>query len=85
MLSLACRAPIGPDPLSLAMALSNVLDSNTVKGLGVASTLVDALMALSRGEKKLAAAFVGAAALAYRWSSLGFLAQVLLRAYRRFR
>jgi hypothetical protein len=42
-------------------------------------------MALSRDEKRLAAAFVGAAALTYRWSSLGILVQVLLRAYRRFR
>jgi hypothetical protein len=67
------------------MELTEVLNSKSVQRLGVVSTLVDALMALSRGEKRLAAAFLGAAALAYQWSSLGLLVQVLLRAYRRFR
>lgn len=67
------------------MVLSEVLGSKSVRRLGVVSTLVDAAMALSRGEKRIAAAFLGAAALAYRWSALGFLVQILVRVYRRYR
>jgi hypothetical protein len=67
------------------MMLTDVLDSTSLKGLGVATTLADAVVALSRDEKRLAVAFFGAAALAYRWSYIGLLAQVLVRAYRRFR
>jgi hypothetical protein len=64
------------------MALARALDSNSVKRLGVLSALVEAGLALSRGEKRLAGLLLGVAALSYRWSALGALLQGLLRLYR---
>ena len=43
--------------------------------------LVESGLALARGKRRLAALLFGAAALAYRFSYLGFVAEVLIRIY----
>jgi len=43
--------------------------------------LVEAGLALSRGKRRLATMLLGAAAIAYRFSYLGFVAEVLIRLY----
>ncbi|MFC7045466.1 hypothetical protein ACFQH6_08645 [Halobacteriaceae archaeon GCM10025711] len=67
------------------MLLRDLLDSRHVRQLSAVSMLLEALQSLRRGRSRVALAFVGAAALAYRWSAVGFLAELLVRAYRRQR
>ena len=43
--------------------------------------LVETGLALARGKRRLAALLLGASALAYRFSYLGFVAEVLIRFY----
>lgn len=63
------------------MGLTQVLHSRGARQLGAVSMLVEAGLALARGKRRLAALFLGAAALAYRVSALGILAEVLIRLY----
>jgi hypothetical protein len=67
------------------MGLTQVLDSPHAKRLSVLTMLVEAGIALLRGNKKVAALLVGAAAIAYRWSGVGFAVEILIRLYQRRR
>ncbi|WP_267643691.1 hypothetical protein [Haloarchaeobius amylolyticus] len=67
------------------MSLANVFDSTRTRQASALSMLAEAGMALWRGKTKVAALFLGAAAIAYRWSALGFAAEGLIRLYRRSR
>lgn len=65
------------------MGLFKLLASKRSKQLSVVSTLAEAAMSFKRGQKKLAALLVGVAALSYKKSSLGFLAQILVKLYQK--
>ena len=65
------------------MGLNALLRSKKVKRASTLSMLVEAVLSWSRDERRLAVLFLGAAALAYRWSALGLVAEVALRLYRR--
>lgn len=43
--------------------------------------LVEAGLALARGRRRIAVLLLGAAALAYRFSVLGFVVEALIRVY----
>ena len=53
--------------------------------IAIISTLVDAAMALRRGENWAAALLLGAAALSTRVTGAGVVASLLVRLLRRFR
>lgn len=61
--------------------LGGLLNSSSAKNLSALSMLVEAGLALARGKRKIAALLLGAAALASRWSAIGFLAEILIRIY----
>ena len=61
--------------------LSRLLNSSGAKNLSALSMLVEAGLALARGKRKIAAMLLGAAALASRWSIVGFLAEIAIRIY----
>lgn len=63
------------------MGVTRVLDSQGARRLSAVSMLVEAGLALVRGKRRLAALLLGAAALAYRFSFLGVVAEVLIRFY----
>ncbi|EMA51033.1 MULTISPECIES: hypothetical protein [Halococcus] len=67
------------------MGLSDLLTSKRSGLVSAVSMLVEAGLALYRGDKKIAALLLGAAALAYRWSFVGAIAEILIRAYQRLR
>ncbi|USZ68201.1 hypothetical protein NGM10_00310 [Halorussus salilacus] len=64
--------------------MANV-NSNSVNGLSIVSTLVDAAVAFARGRTKSGVLLLGAAALSSRLPGLGTATSILLRLYRRFR
>lgn len=61
------------------MGLLKMLGSKRARQLSVLSTLLEAVMALRRGKKKLAALLVGVAVLSYKRSGLGFVAQLAVK------
>lgn len=61
--------------------LSRLFNSSGAKNLSALSMLVEAGLALARGKRKIAAMLLGAAALASRWSWVGFLAEIAIRVY----
>ena len=63
------------------MGITRVLRSRGARNLSAVSMLVEAGLALARGKRTIAALLLGAAALAYRFSAVGFLAEVLIRLY----
>ena len=63
------------------MGVTQSLNSSGVRRLSAVSMLVEAGLALARGKRTLAALLLGAAAFAYRFSCLGFVAEVLIRFY----
>lgn len=63
------------------MGVAQAPNSKGARQLSAASMLVEAGLALSRGKRRLAVMLLGAAALAYRFAILGFLAEVLVRLY----
>lgn len=67
------------------MGLADLLTSKRSGQISALSMLVEAAIALYRGERDVAALFLGAAALAYRWSFLGMVAEILIKAYQRIR
>ncbi|EMA46242.1 hypothetical protein [Halococcus saccharolyticus] len=67
------------------MGLSDLLTSKRSGMISAVSMVVEAGLALYRGDKKIAALLLGAAALAYRWSFVGAIAEILIRAYQRLR
>jgi len=67
------------------MGLTDLLTSKRSGQISALSMLVEAAIALYRGERDVAALFLGAAALAYRWSFLGAVAEILIKAYQRIR
>ena len=67
------------------MGLSDLLTSKRSGLVSVISMVVEAGLALYRGDTKIAALLLGAAALAYRWSFVGAIAEILIRAYQRLR
>lgn len=58
--------------------------SDIVKGVGVVTTVADALSAFARGRYGSGVFLLLAAAVSSRVPGVGFLASVALRAYRRF-
>ena len=67
------------------MGLAEAFNSKQAGKISAISLLVEAGLALYRGEKHVAALLLGAAALAYRWGFLGTIAGILIRIYRRIR
>ncbi|EMA49771.1 hypothetical protein C448_01749 [Halococcus morrhuae DSM 1307] len=67
------------------MGLANAFKSKQAGQISAVSMLVEAGLALYRGEKKIAALLLGAAALSYRWSIVGIVAEALIRIYQRVR
>ncbi|WP_254537516.1 hypothetical protein [Halomarina litorea] len=67
------------------MGLSEILSSKNTRTLSALSTLVQAGLALYRGNTKVAALLVGAAVLSYRTSWVGMVAQVAIQLYQRMR
>ena len=63
------------------MTLTQILRSKRARQLSAVSMLVEAGLALARGKRRLAAMLLGAAALAYRFSALGFLVEGSIRLY----
>lgn len=63
------------------MGLTRILRSKRTRNASAITMLVEAGMALRRGKKRLAVLFLGAAALAYRWSGVGILLELLIRGY----
>lgn len=61
------------------MGLMKLLGSKRVRQLSVLSTLFEAVTAFRRGKTKLAALLVGVAALSYKRSGLGFVAQLAIK------
>lgn len=74
----ACRCL--PQP---AMTATNA--TSLLKNLSIVSTIADAAIAFTRGDRKGAALLFGAAALSKRIPGLGTATSVLLRAVRRFK
>ena len=67
------------------MGLAEAFKSKQAGQISAISMLVEAGLALYRGEKDVAALLLGAAVLAYRWSIVGTIAGILIRIYRRVR
>lgn len=67
------------------MGLTDLFDAKRAGPLSALSMLAEAALALYRGDTRLAALLVGAAALAYRWSFAGQIAKALIRLYQRIR
>ncbi len=67
------------------MGLAKAFTSKRSGQVSAISMLVEAGLALYRGERKIAALLLGAAALSYRWSIVGIVAEVLIRVYQRVR
>lgn len=67
------------------MGLANAFKSKQAGQISAISMVVEAGLALYRGEKKIAALLLGAAALSYRWSIVGIVAEALIRIYQRVR
>lgn len=67
------------------MGLAKAFKSKQAGQISAVSMLVEAGLALYRGEKKIAALLLGAAALSYRWSIVGIVAEALIRIYQRVR
>lgn len=63
------------------MALLDFMASRSFRRLSSLSMVVEAGMALLRGNKRVAALLLGAATLAYRWSWVGILAELGIRGY----
>lgn len=63
------------------MGVTQVPNSRGARQLSAVSKFVEAGLALSRGKRRLAVMLLGAATLAYRFSILGFVAEVLVRLY----
>ncbi len=66
------------------MDLKTFLNSKQVKQLGALSMVVQAGLALREGKVKLALLYVLGAGVSYKNSTVGFVAQIALRAYRKF-
>ncbi|HET7322896.1 MAG TPA: hypothetical protein VFJ06_01040 [Halococcus sp.] len=67
------------------MGLAKAFNSVRSGQISAISLLVEAGLALYRGDKRIAALLLGAAALAYRWSAVGLVAQILYRIYQYIR
>lgn len=67
------------------MGLVELLTSKRSGQISAVTMVVEAGLALYRGEKDIAALLLGAAVLAYRWSIVGTIAGILIRIYRRVR
>jgi hypothetical protein len=79
----AGRGPIRPADTLEDMGLNALLGSKTMERASTLSMLVEAALSWSRDERRVAVLFLGAAALAYRWSALGLAAEGAVRLYRR--
>lgn len=60
------------------------INARSLNKLSIASTVVDAAMAIARGRYKRGAMLLGAAALSARFPGLGTAASVLSRLFDRF-
>jgi hypothetical protein len=67
------------------MGLRKLLSSKNTRTMSALSTLGQAAVALYRGDTKVATLLAVAAALSYRYSWIGMLAQVGIRFYQRSR
>jgi hypothetical protein len=67
------------------MGLVDELGSKRSGRISALTTLVEAALALYRGETRIAALLLGAAALAYRWSAVGIVAELLIKLYQYLR
>jgi hypothetical protein len=63
------------------MKLTKLLGSKRSRQLSVISTLAEAAMSFKRGQKKVGALLVGVAALSYKRSELGYLAQIAVKLF----
>lgn len=61
--------------------VTRLFGSKSVRNLSTVSMVIEAGLALARGKRKIAALLLGAAALASRWSAVGFLAEIAIRVY----
>ncbi|MWG33250.1 hypothetical protein [Halomarina oriensis] len=67
------------------MTLGDLLSNGTTRTTSALSMLFEAALALSRGKRRIAALFVLAAVVAYRFSWVGFALQIAIRLYDRSR
>ena len=67
------------------MGLAELLNSKRSGQISTLTMLVEAGLALYRGDTRVAALFFGGAALAYQWSVAGIVANVLINIYQRLR
>lgn len=65
------------------MKLTRFLGSKRSRQLSAATTLYEAVKSFRGGQKKLAALLAGAAALSYKRSELGYLAQAVVKLYKK--
>lgn len=63
--------------------LFKLLGSKRSRQLSVISTLAEAVMSFKRGQKKAGALLLGAAALSYKRSELGYLAQIAAKIFKK--
>lgn len=61
------------------------LNAKSMRKMSTASTVIDAVLAFVRGQRKAGVLLLGAAALSSRVPGLGTAASVLLRVVRRLR
>lgn len=61
------------------------VNAGNLSKLSIVSTLVDAAVAFARGDRRGAAALLGAAVLSTKVPGLGVVASVAIRLYRRLR
>ena len=67
------------------MSTTTGFSHETVKGIGIVSTLADAALAFARGRPRSGFLLLGAAALSSRIPGFGVVVSVFLRIYRRLR
>jgi hypothetical protein len=67
------------------MGLADLLNSKRSGQISTLTMIVEAGLALYRGDMRVAALFLGGAALAYQWSAAGIIANVLINIYQRLR
>lgn len=65
------------------MGLKRLLGSRATRSLTVVSVLVEAKQALEGGKRLRAVALLGVAALAWKWTVVGMVAQGILKVVRR--
>lgn len=63
------------------MGLLDILSSPAARRLSALSMVLEAALAFRRGNKLTAGLLLGASVIALRWSWIGYVAQIGIRAY----